>query len=192
MNWYKKAKKDEQKEYFLERTKKHIDLVQKAAKKIVDKYPEFSELTKQVKKHDKNKFKEPELTPYVSLTWRKKPGNENIDNKELLSEEEENKITLYHLKSNSHHPEYHLKNKEDANIDEKDRNKSKKCVDASLMPDIDVAEMVSDWQAMSIELGKNTAREWFNEQKDVRWSFSKKQEDLIDKLLKTFDNDENI
>ena len=106
MNWYKKAHKEEQKQYFLDRTKKHIDLVQKAAKKIVDKYPEFSELTKQVKKHDKSKFKEPELTPYISLTWRKKPGNENIDNKELLSKEEENEVTLRHCFVNKHHCEY--------------------------------------------------------------------------------------
>ena len=41
MNWYKKAKKDKQKQYFLDRTKKHIDRVKKAAKKIVDEYPEY-------------------------------------------------------------------------------------------------------------------------------------------------------
>ena len=44
MNWYKIAKKDEKEKFFYERTKKHIELVQKAAKKIVDEYPEFLEL----------------------------------------------------------------------------------------------------------------------------------------------------
>jgi len=188
MNWFKKASKDNMKQYFLKRTRKHIDLVQKSAKKIVERYPEFSKLTSQVKKHDKSKFKEPELTPYISLTWRKKPENSKKDNIEgLLSKEKENEVTLIHVKSNSHHPEYHLKNKEDANIDPSDRDKSTKCVDASLMPDIDVAEMVADWQAMSEELKTNTSREWFDEQKDVRWKFSKEQEKLIDKLLKAFE-----
>ena len=187
MNWYKKANKDEQKQYFLDRTNKHIDRVQKASKKIVKKYPEFSDLIEQVKKHDSSKFKEPEMTPYVSLTWRKKPNKSKNDENDLLSEEKENEATMHHVKSNSHHPECHLENKEDANIDPKDRNKSKKCVDATLMPDIDIAEMVADWQSMSEELKTNTSREWFDEQKDTRWHFSKKQEKLIDKLLKAFE-----
>ena len=187
MNWYKKAIKDNKKQYFLDRTKKHISLVQKSVKKIVEEYPEFSDLIKKVKKHDQSKFEEPELTPYISLTWRKKPGNSD-NTKGLLSKEKENEATLHHIKSNSHHPEYHLEDKEDANIDSEDRDKSKKCVDVSLMPDIDIIEMVADWQSMSIELGKNTSREWFDEQKNVRWKFSKKQEKLIDKILKVFEN----
>jgi len=40
------------------------------------------------------------------------------------------------------------------------------------MPDIAIAEMIADWQAMSEELKKNSAREWFDKQKDVRWHFS--------------------
>ena len=124
------------------------------------------------------------MTPYISLTWRKKP---NSNAKNLLSKEEEAEATMHHIKSNPHHPEYHLENKDDANLDPKDRDKSSKCVDASLMTDIAIAEMVADWQAMAEELKKNTSREWFDEQKDVRWHFSKKQEQLIDKLLKAFE-----
>jgi hypothetical protein len=47
---------------------------------------------------------------------------------------------------------------------------------------------------MSEELGKNTARQWFDKQKDVRWHFSAKQEHLIGKLLGVFEIavDENI
>ena len=172
MNWYKKAKKDNKKQYFLDRTKKHISLVQKSVKKIVEEYPEFSNLIKKVKKHDQSKFEEPELTPYISLTWRKKPGNSD-NTKGLLSKEKENEASLHHIKSNSHHPECHLENKEDANIDSEDRDKSKKCVDVSLMPDIDIVEMVADWQAMSEELKKNTAREWFDEQKMLDGNFLK-------------------
>lgn len=185
MNWYKKAQQKELEKYFFARLKKHINMVQKSAKKIAQLYPEFSDLIEKVKTHDQSKFEEPELTPYISLTWRKKPGNK--DTKGLLSLDEENKATIHHVTSNSHHPEYHLENKEEANIDPKDRDKSIKCIDASAMPNIDIAEMVADWQAVSEELQTNTAREWFNKQKDVRWKFSPKQEKLIDKLLMAFE-----
>ena len=68
-------------------------------------------------------------------------------------------------------------------------SESNKCVDASRMPDVDIAEMIADWQAMSEELQTNTAREWFEKQKDVRWHFSEHQEELIDKLLTVFEEE---
>ncbi|MHA1170439.1 MAG: DUF5662 family protein, partial [Candidatus Hodarchaeales archaeon] len=89
---------------------------------------------------------------------------------------------------NPHHPEYHLKDKGEANISGTDRDQSKNCVDASSMPDLDIAEMVADWQAMSEELGTNTSRQWFDKVKDVRWHFSPHQVKLIDKLLKVFED----
>jgi hypothetical protein len=46
-----------------------------------------------------------------------------------------------------------------------------------------VIEMVCDWYAMSQELKTNTAREWFNKQKNVRWKFTSIQEELIEKTL---------
>ena len=179
-------------EWFIERTTKHIELVNTAARSIVAEYPEYEALLQQVKNHDASKFEEPERTPYISISWRHKKDNYNSYKKPgTLPNEEENKATLHHITTNSHHPEYHLKDKSQANINSKDRDKSDKVVDASAMPDIDVAEMVADWQAMSEELKKNTAREWFNKQKDVRWHFSKHQEQLIDKLLGVFEHEED-
>lgn len=172
----------EKKDFFYKRTNEHIERVQDAAKKIVDEYEEYKDLLKQVKNHDNSKFKEPELTPYIELTWQKKVNPKFKTTKEI------NEATLYHVKNNKHHPEYHLKDKDDENIlDGENRDKSKKCVDASLMDDISLIEMVADWQAMSEEIQKNTAREWFNEQKNVRWKFSEKQEKLINKILKVFE-----
>jgi len=188
---------DEEKyQYFLDRTNKHIKLVKEAVKKIVKAYPEFEELLQRVEVHDASKFEEPELTPYVSLTWRHKLEQEKgkfdpingvgYKTPGLLDKEDENGATLCHIITNSHHPEYHLKDKSQVNINNKDRDKSDKCIDASAMPPLDVAEMIADWQAMAWELKKNTAREWFNKQK-VRWYFSPEQEELIDKLLKVFE-----
>jgi len=196
---------EEMEQHFNDRTSKHIELVQQAAKKIEQAHilngEDCGNLMNRVVVHDASKFEEPERTPYISITWRHKLEDEQgeydpINNKGyqtpgLLAKEDENQATLHHVTTNSHHPEFHLKNKEDANINVEDRDKSDKVVDVSAMPAIDIAEMIADWQAMSEELQKNTAREWFDKQKDVRWHFSDEQVELIDKLLKVFEK-ENV
>jgi len=193
----REASYNEKYRYFLDRMKNHIQLVKDAAEKIVKAYPEFAELLKEVKVHDASKFEEPELTPYIEITWRHKLEKEKgqydpyngigYQRPGRLEKEAENVATLHHITTNPHHPEYWLKDKSDANISKDDRDKSDKVVDASPMPDIAVAEMVADWVAMAEELKTNTARQWFNKQKDVRWHFSKHQETLIDKLLRVFE-----
>ena len=174
--------------HFLDRTHKHIALVGKAITKLVKVFPEFPELLDRATIHDQSKFEEPERTPYVQLTWQYKCNREDKPFECLKGMQEEmNKATLHHVITNRHHPEYHLSDKSDASINVQDRDKSDKVVDASRMPALDVAEMVADWQAMSEELKKNSAREWYDKQKDVRWHFSRHQNQLIDKLLKVFE-----
>jgi len=192
----------EKERHFVTRTTKHIELVQKAIDMIATANPEFrefdgTELAEIGKWHDKSKFQEPERTPYISITWRHKLEKEKgefdsyngkgYQTPGLLAKEDENKATMYHILNNSHHPEYHLADKGDANIDAKDRDKSLKVVDASAMPALDIAEMVADWVAMSWELQSNTPRQWYDKQKDVRWHFSPEQDVLIDRLLKVFE-----
>ena len=173
---------NQKREWFVDRTNRHIDLVRKSAHKIVGSYPEFKALLDQVKHHDESKFNEPEMTPYIGISWSHKIGNET-GNKPAPTKEE-NEATLHHITTNSHHPEYHLKGEREANISDQ----SKKCVDVSSMPDLDIVEMVADWQAMSEELGTNTSRQWFNKVQDVRWQFSQHQVKLIDTILKVFED----
>lgn len=194
-----KSEEDEKEQFFVDRTNKHIQLVQDAAAKIVEAYPEFDKLLKQVETHDQSKLEEPERIPYIEITWRHKLENEKgeydpyngkgYQTPGKLEKEEENVATIHHITTNSHHPEYHLEDKSDANINKDDRDKSDKCVDAFLMPPSDIVEMIADWQAMSEELKTNTSREWFDKQKDVRWHFTEEQEELIDKLLKVFEEE---
>jgi len=168
--------------HFVDRTNNHIALVKKAAAEIVSAYPEYAALLSQVEMHDASKFEEPELGPYIELTWNKKHGGDT-------STEEMNQATIHHITHNRHHPEFHLEDKERADLSSTNRDDLIECVDAVNMPDIDVAEMVSDWVGMSRELKTNTPREWYDSVKDVRWHFSPEQDILIDKLLKVFEED---
>lgn len=176
---------DEQEEklaFFMERTQEHIQRVQDAVDKIVAAYPEYETLVEIASEHDASKFEEPEKGPYIELTWNKKEGTKATG--EL--EDQITQATLHHIKGNQHHPEYHLEDKSKANLSSTNRDESIEVVDATNMPDIALVEMVADWAAMSEELGTNTAREWFDDVRDVRWHFSEDQESLIDKLLKVF------
>lgn len=205
------ASQEEMEQYFEERTARHIGLVQAAAKKIVERgdpskggaeWKDFDETAflEQVSHHDDSKLQEPERTPYIAITWRHKVDNEKdpkqgydpINGKGYqtpgqLTKDDENKAALHHVTTNSHHPESHLQDKSEAGASKEVTDGKSKVIDATSMPAIDIAEMVADWQAMSEELKKNTSREWFNKQKEVRWHFSKEQEDLIDRLLKVFE-----
>lgn len=195
-----KAVDDKEKlDYFLKRMHLHIGLVQKAAAKIAEAYPEeFGELIKQTADHDASKLKDPELTPYVAITWRHKLEKEEgkfdpIKGKGYqtpgrLEKKDEDDATLHHIKNNTHHPEFWLDDKLKANLGTTNRDDSIECVDATKMDAISVAEMIADWQAMAEELKTNTAREWFNKVSDERWHFSDDQKELIDRLLKVFED----
>lgn len=177
---------DEKEQFFLDRTNKHRALVNKAIDKIVNtglEWKEFdeNELVARGKVHDQSKFEEPEKTPYIDLTWRKKNGQKDTT-------PEINQATLHHVLDNEHHPEYW--NPSEANISKECRDESDKCIDATKMPPLAIAEMVSDWKAMSDELGTNSAREWFEKQRNVRWHFSLEQENLINRLLVALEKDE--
>ena len=183
---------EEKLEYFEKRTQEHIDRVKVAAQKIVDAgvlgEHDGALLLDQVQGHDASKLEEPERTPYIEISWRHKFDNYKSYKKPgTLDQGAENEATMHHILNNSHHPEYHLDDKNKANINSEDRDKSDTCIDASNMPAVDLAEMCADWQAMSEELKNNTAREWYDKQKDVRWHYSEEQDELIDKLLGVFE-----
>jgi len=55
-------------------------------------------------------------------------------------------------------------------------------VDAMKMDNLDIAEMVCDWCAMSEERG-NTPMQWADKNVNVRWKFTDEQKDLIYDLM---------
>jgi len=99
---------DEMIDWFEKRTNRHIDLVWKYLYKYFNSSSLPDEIDEMVKEdHDASKFKEPELTPYILITWNYHckdlgiPFNLTSEIKKMMNE-----ATEHHVRSNRHHPEY--------------------------------------------------------------------------------------
>ena len=188
MKIYRIGKKDLRRkmdDWFKKRTEKHISLVEKYCNKAIEFNSEFSELKDRIKTHDQTKFKEPELDPYVYITWKYKCEDDGKDFEECNPPENMEDLmheaTLHHIKNNRHHPEYHS-NKVSLNKDNRDEIPDE-MVDASKMTNLDIAEMVCDWCAVSEERG-NTPKSWADKNVNKRWKFTDDQKDLIYEIIK--------
>lgn len=166
--------------HFNARTNRHIALVQKYAAWMEPLVPGLEE---RCVRHDFGKWAEPERTPYIWLTWRYKCKDDGVkfEGPPGIDQAIE-RATLHHILGNSHHPEAH-QDRTDGLL-AKDRDEvPEETIDASRMGDVDIAEMVADWCAMSEERG-NTPREWAAKVVGTRWKFTLAQEkriyDLID------------
>lgn len=182
--WAANKPTDDMRLLFEKRTRKHIGLVGEFCDKIADKHPEFKELLERKKVHDASKFEEPEYTPYLFVTWKykcRKDGEEFEVPKEI--EERMHEATLHHVTTNSHHPEYHSPRKDGLINRENREAPPKEIVDATSMPDIDVAEMCADWMAMSKELGSGP-KSWADKNINVRWKFTEAQKKLIYEIIR--------
>ena len=165
--------------WYKERTNRHINFV----RKYIDKLPDMMESEKEVRKrkHDSSKFSEPELSPYIWISWKYKclaDPDKNFEDYNPPSNIDEmmNKATHHHVTTNSHHPEFH----QDTKLEERDSERS--IVDATKMPDVDIMEMCADWCAMSEELN-NDPYEWAKNTVNKKWKFTKHQVDLLYKTL---------
>lgn len=174
----------EMKDWFDKRTNNHIELVQKYCKKIEDYDPEkFKGLIERGKIHDDSKFKDPEMEPYIYISWKYKCKDDGVDFKLPEGMDDKmNEATEHHILNNSHHPEYFCDKTENL-INTNDRDKTPdEMIDATKMEDLDVAEMVSDWCSMSEERG-NSPKSWADKNVNVRWKFTDKQKELIYELI---------
>lgn len=159
----------------------HRELVKKYAKALQrEQGGQLSGLVNAAKQHDESKLKQPEYKAYVCINW-----SHIADDYE--PPEACGKATFYHIRNNSHHPEFHAK--EDVEFDswqDDDQNRDmdpSEPIEVLDMPIIDLAHMVCDWAAMSHELGTNTAREWADGNIGDRWLFNNAQSKLIYEYL---------
>jgi hypothetical protein len=156
-------------DFFYKRTKEHIDRVAKNISTIAEERDDINkvELMARAKTHDKSKYSKEEFIPYVWLTWWFKEKNEGRDFKYPDGiKEKTREASKSHVENNRHHPEY-FENPEDVS-------------------DIDIAEMIADWAAMSQELD-NSLREWADKNVGKKWKFNKKQVKLIYDLIELFE-----
>jgi hypothetical protein len=164
-------------DFFYKRTDEHINRVKKYIDFIYSSDPSrYFLLINRKKTHDQSKYLNPEIIPYIYLTWKyhcKQTGKKFETTKEL--EKEIQKATYHHVKSNAHHPEFHDSSTTLDSINPKDRDKPpERIVDGTKMSEIDIAEMVADWLSMSEELGTDT-RKWAESNINVRWKFTDAQ-----------------
>jgi len=174
---------DEMKDWFEQRTKKHIGRVQKYAKKIEDYDKRYEGLSKQTEEHDKSKLEDDvEKIPYIFISWDYHCKDLGKDYTMPDGVKDKcNEATLHHVKVNKHHPECWAG--DTANINTKDRDAvPDQLVDATKMPDIYVAEMMADWLAMSEEKG-SSVKDWADKNVNKRWKFTDEQKDIIYNLI---------
>lgn len=185
MEFLKTGSDKEREAWFEERTDRHVSLVMKYCKKIERYAPDrFVGLVGIATNHDDSKYKEPERTSYIALSWKHKDDNYKSYKKPgTIDDPEINKACIHHIKHNAHHPEFWDDKASTDSLNEKDRGAAPaKMVDGTKMPDIAIAEMVADWMAMSEELGNSVAA-WAKKSVNVRWKFSERQVALIDDLI---------
>lgn len=136
--------------------------------------------------HDKDKLSDIEMTNnYVWVFLFKKIKDIDYDccnYKKVLY------ATLLHILTQKHHPEYwaELKKEDSVRIDIKNRDALQKCVDASLMPNNYLCEMVCDWKAVADTHG-TTIQSLFDKCLNKRWRFTKEQVDVIQKAIEVFE-----
>lgn len=186
-------------DWFKSRTDKHIKSVQDNWRKLYDskfsKYlDELDDKEEHILKHDASKYKEPEYTPYLFITWKYK---QEADGKTYEIPEDmvqkATAATTHHVFNNSHHPVYWdtSKKPEDNVINDKDRDKATgEIVDGTSMPNWAICEMISDWSAVSLER-KSSLKGWadMNVGADKRWDFTETQTKLIYQLVDFFEKD---
>jgi len=173
----------EMEEWYVKRTQAHIKAVQKYCRKIEGYDPKkFKGLVEIAKWHDFDKFREPERTPYVFITWMYKCKQEGVpyeppDHMKGPMDE----ATAHHIKNSKHHPEYW--SDVTTNLVNPDaRDEASQVIDATKMPDVYLGEMIADWFAVSKER-KNPVEFWANKNVNTRWKFTLEQTQLIYELL---------
>ena len=171
------------KEFFNKRTLEHIDRVKKYCKKIHDYYKDqFEGIIERGEAHDDSKWKDPEIVPYIYITWDYKCKDDDVSFeipdhiRDLM-----NDATKHHINTNRHHPEFHSPEKGEINRENRDEVPDV-IIDATKMDNLDVAEMVADWMAMSEEKG-NSPFDWADKNVNKRWRFNTEQEYIIYDIL---------
>lgn len=156
---------------FKKRTNHHIELVQNNICLFQEsgEYNDiFDELALRASSHDRSKFSEPELTPYIWLTWKYHCEWNNIPFKLPIGMDQKIRdAKFHHFSNNRHHPEWHF--------------------DLNDMTIVDLIEMVCDWKAAGQEFGEKSLVGYANRVLGKKLHFDQKKINLIYKLIHKID-----
>ena len=156
---------------FKKRTDHHIELVRNNIYLFqeLEEYNDiFDELTLRASNHDRSKFSEPELTPYIWLTWNYHHIQNNIPFELPIGMDQKIRdAKIHHFSNNRHHPEWH--------------------VDLNDMTIVDLIEMVCDWKAAGQEFGEKSLVDYADRVLGKRFHFSQKKINLIWELIHKID-----
>jgi hypothetical protein len=173
---------EKMKDWHHKRTGSHIFRVKQLAEIIVNWDYELSELTAQVSDHDASKFREPEETAYIHISWMYKcKFDPELEDYVIPDSVDDAATTHHHVKNHKHHPEYWTDQSDVINRNDRD-TKPSEIVDGTKMPDVSIAEMVCDWGSVAIERG-SSLRQWADDNVGIRWYFGPHQTDLIYELI---------
>jgi len=179
----------EMEDHYIARTLTHIDHVQKNAHRLLKLFQvnddEKFNFLSQVNEHDASKFKNPERDLYILINWKYHIEEDAFRKlnlpKWLLNEM--TKITEYHVKHNSHHPEYWDDSLISGFINPENRDDIPEImIDATAMNKISIMEMICDWVSVSQERGSDP-RDWAEMNIGKRWKFSETQINLIFNII---------
>lgn len=187
-------------EHFLYRTRAHLYLVRKWSDIIADSFKNDERineylLNKERDEHDQTKFREPEYSAYVEITWKyycKRNGLPFDTSPEL--DEAMHVATYHHVKHNKHHPEYWDDATTIDNAISRDNRDgvAPRQIDATKMPLTYIAAKCADWCAMAEELGTNSPQDWAKKNVNVRWKFTDEQVQLIYDILNAVWREKNL
>lgn len=166
-------------DHYHHRTLVHVSSVQRYCFALAQADRALRTLDLIAMQHDADKFEEPNLTPYIWLTWRYRAQQAGEPFQYAPGMEEAVRAaTERHVRANAHHPEYWSPQAgELTNAQDRDAPPAQ-IVDATTMPDLALAEMVADWCAVAAERG-NTPRAWADANVGVRWRFTDAQRERI-------------
>lgn len=117
------------------------------------------ELEKNIYEHDMSKFSSEEFDAYRNYFYPYSNEEKDEDAFELAWE--------HHYKNNKHHPQYWCNN---GKIED--------------MPNIYIAEMLCDWQAMKMKFGGSNY-DYYMEERDKK-PFSEKTKNTLDRVINIF------
>lgn len=189
----------EMEDHFIARTLTHINTVVENGLYLMNNFDlnddKKYKFLANLNEHDKSKFLKPEKDFYVILSWKYHLKEDEFKKLNLPQwlQDDVNKASDHHLKSNKHHPEYWDKSLIRNFLDPNDRDSmfKNKIVDATEMPLVHLLEMICDWVSVSREQSSDP-EQWAKENVNKRWKFTDEQVDIIYKVIAIFKDHFNL